>query len=147
VKIYQGTYGLLDGYYSADPADFSTAMTSDTSSNILNDATLNWKHVDAAPDRSNTDCVKGGAANDSTTSVACTMINSHFLRNFATTQTAEDIQLAQADHDKTYNVKGYVKYFDDAGFTTASTTVTPNPALGDSTVKTIKLVSKAYVDA
>jgi hypothetical protein len=147
VKIYQGTYGLVDGYYAADPGTFTTAMTNDASSNVLNDPTLNWKHVDAAPDRSNTDCVKGGAANDSTTKVSCTMINSHFLRNFSTTQTTEDIQLAQADHDKTFNVKGFVAFYEDSAFTTISSNITPNPAIGDSTVKTIKLVSKAYVDA
>lgn len=147
MKIYQGTYGLVDGYYAADPGTFTTAMTNDASSNVLNDPTLNWKHVDAAPDRSNTDCVKGGAANDSTTTVSCTMINSHFLRNFSTTQTTEDIQLAQADHDKTFNVKGFVAFYEDSAFSTISSNITPNPAIGDSTVKTIKLVSKAYVDA
>jgi len=31
MKIYQGTYGLADGYYAADPADFSTAMSNDAS--------------------------------------------------------------------------------------------------------------------
>ena len=123
-------------------------MTNDAQSNILNDPALNWRHVDAAPDRSNTDCVKGGANADSTTTVRCTMINSHFLRNFATTQTTEDVQLAQADHDKTYEVKGYVKYCDDQACSTQSTSITPNPATAPAfPVKTIQLVSKAYVDA
>ena len=147
MKIYQGTYGLVDGFYTEDPSDFANPMTNDASSNVLNDPTLNWKHVDAAPDRSNTDCVKGGAANDSTTKVSCTMINSHFLRNFSTTQPTEDIQLVQADHAVTFNVKGFVAYYEDSAFTTLSSNITPNPALGDSTNKTIKLVSKAYVDA
>ena len=123
-------------------------MTNDASSNILNDPALNWRHVDSAPDRSNTDCVKGGANADSTTTVRCSVINSHFLRNFATTQTTEDIQLTQADHDKTYEVKGYVKYCDDQACATQSTSITPNPATAPAfPVKTIRLVSKAYVDA
>ena len=137
MRIYQGTYGLVDGLYAADPADFSTAMTNDAQSNVLNDPGINWRHVDAAPDRSNTECVKGGAGADSTTTVRCTMINSHFLRNFSTSQATEDIQLAHTDAGKTFEVKGYVKFCDDQNCSTQSTSITPNPAVGDSTTKTI----------
>ena len=84
-RIYQGTYGIVDGFTSADPGDFFSAMTLDADDNVLNDPALNWKHVDAAPDRSNRECVKGGSGGDSTTTVSCSIINVHFLRNFATT--------------------------------------------------------------
>ena len=52
-----------------------------------------------------------------------------------------------ADHDKVYEVQGWVKYCDDQACNTKSSSITPNPAVGDSTAKTINLVSKAYVDA
>jgi hypothetical protein len=84
LKIYQGTYGLTDGHRSGAAPDFATAMSADPEVNILNDPTKNWKHVDAAPDRSNRACVQGGAGADSATTVRCTDINAHFLRNFTT---------------------------------------------------------------
>jgi len=84
LRIYQGTYGIVDGY-TTDPGNFSSAFSLDADDNVLNDPALNWKHVDAAPDRSNRECVKGGSGGDSTTTVSCSIINVHFLRNFATT--------------------------------------------------------------
>ena len=85
LRIYQGTYGLTDGYLaSATTPTFASAVSSDAEVNVLNDPSKNWKHVDAAPDRSNRACTKGGANADSTTTVACTEINAHFLRNFTT---------------------------------------------------------------
>lgn len=50
------------------------------------------------------------------------------------------------DHDKQYKVAGYVKYCTAEGCATAASAPTPNPAVGDSTDKFVKLVSKAYVD-
>ena len=57
-------------------------MTFDAQSNIVDDPALNWKHD---PERSNTDCVKGGFNGDSDYYVRCSEINSHFLRNYVTT--------------------------------------------------------------
>ena len=56
-----------------------------------------------------------------------------------------DIQLSPTEHDKLFEVKGYVKYCDDPACKTLSPLHSPNPSASDS-AKTITLVSKAYVE-